>query len=349
MVGKLKGFCIETFFFLISIIGLTFLTATLFAAVIFYLPGDVVPTEKSEGVALNPKANAQPSFFLTKNLPFFYFSVNYKPESFASRYLFPFQWNGTANFCHQFWLTFAKSYGRSARLGKTIQEYLGEYLPVTLIISVTAWLLGTLGGILLGVLIAQPHRVFILSFFESIIIANWIVPSFWVGSLAVVWLSKGGVFPIFPASGLPTNQNGLDYAIGVLWHLCLPIFTESFGYFWFACKITQDQCLSIKQELWWKVLVSKGLNNKNLLKHLVPHLRLQQAFWSAQALIGFVSGTIVVESLFNLPGVGFLLMNSLFSRDYPAIAGLMLFWILWGMTAQLAGRWAIKKTTITNR
>ena len=341
MVNTLQRFLIRSLFLFGTIFFLTIVGGVLFAGVVYWLPGSVSSVSQNDDLnVIHTESNPD---YINRSLPFFYLGINYHSNNLIL-HLFPVRWNGADNFFHRFWIGFIHNKGESKRLGKTVFTCIWEALPTTLLISIPAWFWGTCCGVLAGVFISQHYWQRFRSIFESIIITNWVIPSFWIGTLAIVWFSKGGIFPIFPTDGITLKQEDNYWAIfcNYTTHLCLPILTEGFGIFWFVCKITQTQCLNIQQELWWKVLISKGLQKRRILWHLIPHLRLQQAFWSAQVISSWIVGTLVIEILFNLPGIGFLFINSLYSRDYPIIVGLILFFFIWSVAAQLLGKWLVQ-------
>ena len=212
--------------------------------------------------------------------------------------------------------------GRSIRMR---QPVLGEVLTrfrATLLLTATALLLSTLGGIALGVLSATwPHSVVDrLSTLGSIFGAS--MPSFWLGLVLMVcfslWLGW------LPASGMHGAHGGGSVA-DLLSHLVLPAVTLAAASVTIIARLTRATMLEVlgqdyirtarsKGLVEWRVVLRHGL--KNALIPIVTVIGVQVGY-----LLG---GAVLTETVFAWPGVGTLMVQGILARDFPLVQGCVL-------------------------
>ena len=212
--------------------------------------------------------------------------------------------------------------GRSIRMR---QPVLGEVLirfRATLLLTATALLLSTVGGITLGVLsAARPHSIVDrLSTVGSIFGAS--MPSFWLGLVLMVcfslwlgWLPASGMYGAHGAGGL----------VDLLSHLALPAITLAAASMTIIARLTRSTMLDILRQDFVRTARAKGLSERSVVwghafkNSLIPLITV------AGIQIGYLlGGAVVTEEVFTLPGVGRLLLGAVVQRDYPLVQGIIL-------------------------
>ncbi|HRV16258.1 MAG TPA: ABC transporter permease, partial [Spirochaetota bacterium] len=150
------------------------------------------------------------------------------------------------------------------------------------------------------------------------------LPSFWVALLLLKYLSGGDYLNLFPLGGLYSDWfdqlNVLQKAMDVIWHLILPVVTLTYGGFAFLSRYTRATMLEVINQQYIVTARAKGLSEKKVLfvhafrNSLIPLITLM-----ATMLPGLLGGSVVVESIFSVPGMGMLAFESILSRDIPVI------------------------------
>jgi len=141
------------------------------------------------------------------------------------------------------------------------------------------------------------------------------MPAFWLGILLILLL--GLVFPLFPVSG---------YGVGLidrLHHLFLPAFVIAVGTAALAIRSLRSSMIEVMKADYIDTARAKGLRRRSVL---VRHI-LRNSLISTISVLGVhtswvIGGTVVVESVFAVPGLGYLLVSSIAARDYPLVQGL---------------------------
>jgi peptide/nickel transport system permease protein len=141
------------------------------------------------------------------------------------------------------------------------------------------------------------------------------MPAFWLGILLVLWLSVD--IPIFPVSG---------YGVGVLGrlhHLFLPAFVIAVGMAALTIRSLRSSIVDVMKADYVDTARAKGLRKGTVL---VRHI-LRNSLISTISVLGVhtswvIGGTVVIESVFAVPGLGYLLVSSIAARDYPLVQGL---------------------------
>jgi len=212
--------------------------------------------------------------------------------------------------------------GRSIRLR---QPVLGEVLirfRATLILTTTALFLSTVCGIALGVLSAARPRSLVdrLSTLGSIFGAS--MPSFWLGLVLMVcfslwlgWLPASGMYGAHGAGGLAD----------LLSHLALPAVTLAAASTTIIARLTRSTMLDILRQDYVRTARAKGLVERGVvLRHA-----LRNALIPTVTVVGvqagyLLGGAILTETVFAWPGVGTLMIQGIFARDFPLVQGCVL-------------------------
>ncbi len=218
-------------------------------------------------------------------------------------------------------------FGRSSKDNRPVIDRIAEAIPVTLVLNLLSLLIVYGVSIPLGVWSAcrQGTRLDL-----SVMVGLFVfysLPAFWVGTLLLMFLSSGEYLDWFPLMGISSDyfdalslfEKGLD----LLWHLVLPVFCLSYGGFAFLSRFSRTNFLDIAREDYMRTARAKGLGYRAVVwKHgfrntLIPLLTLMSTL--LPALIG---GSVVIEQIFGIPGMGRLGFEAVQSRDRDLILGI---------------------------
>ncbi len=181
-------------------------------------------------------------------------------------------------------------------------------------LAVSAMLIALILGIPLGFYSALKQGSWLDTASMVVAVSGVSLPQFWLGLLLMLFFSAK--LHLFPTSG---------YGNGSLMHLVLPASTLGVGYMALLARTTRAAALEILEEDYIRTARSKGLselliNRKHVLKNTLV-LIMTTAGMQFGSLMG---QTVIVEKLFSWPGIGSLLVDSIFQRDIPVIQGCIL-------------------------
>ncbi|NTW36487.1 MAG: ABC transporter permease [Syntrophobacteraceae bacterium] len=219
-------------------------------------------------------------------------------------------------------LTF--DFGTSYKDHRKVIEKIAERLPVTLQLNIISMLLVYLIAIPCGVFSAThsgsaSDRLLTLFFFLL-----YSLPGFWVAVLLIMFLGGGELWDVFPIYGVssvgseswPFPARLLDR----LWHLVLPVFCLTYGSLAYLSRLTRASLLEVIREDYVRTARAKGLSERIVIfKHAFRNALLPIVTLLAFLLPAMFGGSVIIESIFSIPGMGQLAFEAVLSRDYPVI------------------------------
>lgn len=210
--------------------------------------------------------------------------------------------------------------GTSLRTGAPVTDLIGATLPVTLWLATYAIVIAVIVGVLAGV-IAERFRGRWPEWIANIFaIVGLSVPNFWLGILAIMYLSV--ILGWFPASGyVPV----LDNPITGLYYLTLPAIILGISLAAVIMRQTRASMIESMGSDYVRTARAKGLGRFRILFRygLRNSLIVVMTIVGLQ-LGGLISGAVVTERIFGLPGFGKLTLDAVFTRDYPVIQAVVL-------------------------
>lgn len=215
-------------------------------------------------------------------------------------------------------------FGNSFVDNRPVMSKILERLPITAAISLIVVALIYVIGIPIGIYSATKQYSFGDRFTTFLLFVLYSLPSFWIATMAIVFLANVEYIKIFPTSGLYTlgseNWSFLDKVWDRLYHLILPVICSALASFAFLSRQMRGSMLEVIRQDYIRTARAKGLKEKTvILKHalrnsLIPIITLLGGIFPA-----LISGSVIVESIFSIPGMGQLAFQALIARDYPLI------------------------------
>lgn len=225
-------------------------------------------------------------------------------------------------------MIFEGDFGNSFKDDRPVIDKIMERLPITITIQLASIFLIYIIAIPIGIYSAVKQYSFWDKTSTVILFVLYSLPSFWVATLAIIFLCNVEYLKIFPASGIESITHESMTFIGKLWdriwHLMLPVIVLSLGSFAFLSKQMRSAMLETIRQDYIRTAKAKGLENKTVIyKHalrnsLIPIITLLASIFPAM-----VGGSFIIEQIFPIPGIGQLGIQGIFDRDYPLIMALL--------------------------
>lgn len=181
----------------------------------------------------------------------------------------------------------------------------------------------------LVLLIAVPTAIFVVwkrntaidPLFITVSLFGVSIPEFWFAMLLV--LGFGVAIPIFPVAGyIPIGEGVFDW----FYHLILPAFVLAAVEVGIIARMLRDGMLESVNQDYTKTARAKGVKESIvLMKHVFSNALIPTTTVLGATVAGLLGGTVIIETMFTIPGIGQLLIDSIHRRDYPVIQGVVLF------------------------
>jgi len=229
--------------------------------------------------------------------------------------------------------------GKSFFYPKSVWELVKDKLPVSISLGIWTFFLSYLVSIPLGIAKAVRAGSRFDTWTSLLILFGYAIPGFVLGvALLVIF---GGHLQWFPLRGLTSgNWEQLSWAAKVvdyLWHIALPVTASVLGAFAITTILTKNAFLEEIGKQYVLTARAKGLSEKTVLwKHVFRNALIPLVTGFPSAFIGaFFAGSLLIETLFSLDGLGLLSYESVMRRDYPVVLGTLYLFTLIGLFTKL--------------
>jgi peptide/nickel transport system permease protein len=207
------------------------------------------------------------------------------------------------------------SFGHSIAYRQPVGPLILERLWPTLFLVALSTILAVLMTLPLALFSALRRGAAADFAIKVVFVAAMSMPAFWIGVLLILWL--GVLLPLFPVSGY--GEGFLDR----LHHLFLPAFVISLGTTALTIRSLRSSLIDAIKAEFVDTARAKGLRARRVLwRHILPNSMISTISVLGVHTSWVIGGTVVVESVFAVPGLGYLLVSSISARDYPLVQGL---------------------------
>lgn len=218
--------------------------------------------------------------------------------------------------------------GYSHFFNTSVSGLIWERVPATLLLVLTSVIGAFVIGTMLGVLSSRKPNGVLSQFINTFSLIGFAAPVFWTGIMLVLLFSS--VIPIFPVSGMraidSAGTTGIAGVVDVLHHLVLPALTLGLIYLAQYSRLARASMLDVLGSDFIRTARAKGLAQRVVLyKHALRNAILPVVTILGLQFGNVMAGAILVETVFNWPGLGRLAFESVLRRDYPTILGVLLF------------------------
>src|ERR1700760_2944519 len=232
---------------------------------------------------------------------------------------------------------FGKSYFRDV----SVLQLIKEKLSVSMSLGIWMTLLTYLISIPLGIRKAVKDGSKFDTWTSAVIIVGFAIPGFLFAILLIILFAGGSFFNIFPLRGLtaggwsqfPWYWKILDY----FWHITLPLISMALGAFATMTLLTKNSFLDEIRKQYVMTARAKGCSERQVLyNHVFRNAMLIVIAGFPGAFIhAFFSGSLLIETIFSLDGLGLLGFESVLNRDYPVVFGTLFIFSLVGLVVNL--------------
>jgi microcin C transport system permease protein len=232
---------------------------------------------------------------------------------------------------------FGKSYFRDV----SVVQLIREKLPVSISLGIWLTLLTYLISIPLGIRKAVRDGSRFDTWTSTVLVLGYAIPGFLFAILLIILFAGGSFFNWFPLRGL-TSDGWSDFPwywkiIDYFWHLTLPLIAMGLGAFTTMTFLTKNSFLDEIRKQYVMTARAKGCSeNRVLYGHVFRNAMLIViAGFPSTFIHAFFSGSLLIETIFSLDGLGLLSFESVLNRDYPVVFGTLFIFSLVGLVVNL--------------
>ncbi len=226
--------------------------------------------------------------------------------------------------------------GQSLKDERPVWDKIRERIPLTVTLNALSLLITNLVAIPLGIFSAVRRGSLADQGATVTLFVLYSLPTFWVGTLIIVFFCGGDFFDWFPPAGLhsiayepgwPLPRRAGDY----LYHLAMPLLVTTYTAFAFEARLLRTSMLEAQSQDYVRTARAKGLRERVvILKHVLRNSVIPIVTNLGGLLPALIGGSVIIETIFSLPGLGYLGYQAVLARDYPVV--LALFSISSGLT-----------------
>ena len=231
--------------------------------------------------------------------------------------------------------------GRSFFHNKDVWQLIKEKLPVSISLGMWTFLLTYLISVPLGIAKAVRAGSAFDTATTFIVLLGYAIPSFVLGVVLLVYFGGGTFLQWFPLRGIvSSNWHELDLLHKItdyFWHITLPITAMVVGGFAVITILTKNSVLEEIRKQYVMTARAKGVDERRVLwRHVFRNAMIPIMTGFPAAFIGaFFTGSLLIETLFSLDGLGLLSYESVIRRDYPVVFGTLFVYTIIGLLTNL--------------
>ncbi len=232
-------------------------------------------------------------------------------------------------------------FGESYYRQQSVVDLVISKMPVSMSLGLWSFLIIYCTCIPLGIkkAVNDGNRFDVLS--SSVILVGYAIPGFVLGIILIVLFGGGSFWDIFPLRGLvsdnwaelPLISKILDY----LWHMVLPVTSMAVGSLAVMTLLTKNSFLEEIRKQYVITARAKGLSeNQVLYRHIFRNAIIPIITgFPGSFVTAFFTGSLLIETIFSLDGMGLLAYDSIMNRDYPVVLGTLYFFTIIGLISRL--------------
>jgi len=218
------------------------------------------------------------------------------------------------------------SLGYSPRYNLPVADIIGQRLPSTVALMISALAIALAGGIALGVVMASfagrwPDRLI-----SIIVTLFYSIPGFWIGLMLILLFSvKLGWLPSGGSATIGANISGFDAVLDRLRYMILPALSLALFYIAIYSRLARAAMLEAQAQDYVRTAAAKGLSPFVItVRHVLRNALLPVTTVAGMHFGGLLGGAVVVETVYSWPGLGRLAFEAVMSRDFSVLLGILL-------------------------
>ncbi len=232
-------------------------------------------------------------------------------------------------------------FGTSYYYQKEVVDLVISRMPVSMSLGLWTFIIVYGVCIPLGIVKAVKDGSTFDVFTSSVILIGYAIPGFVLGITLIVLFGGGSFWAVFPLRGLVSDNwselSTMSKILDYLWHMALPIFSSAVGSLAVMTMLTKNSFLEEIGKQYVLTARAKGLDERRVMfKHvfrnaIIPIITGFPGYFIA----AFFTGSLLIETIFSLEGMGLLAYQSVLNRDYPVVLGTLYFFSVIGLVGRL--------------
>ncbi len=215
-------------------------------------------------------------------------------------------------------------FGDSIKHHRPVIDLIQERVVITLTLNLISFAIVYAISLPLGTLAAVRHKRFFDRFSSVILFMLWSLPSMWLGQMLIGYFCGPGFVNWFPSSGLSSNAADqypfFPWLWDRLWHLVLPVICMSYAGFAYLTKQVRAGMLDTLRMDYIRTARAKGLPERIVIfRHAFRNSVIPVITIMATLLPSMIAGSVIIESIFSIPGMGLLAFEAITTRDYNVV------------------------------
>jgi microcin C transport system permease protein len=214
-------------------------------------------------------------------------------------------------------------------------------MPVSMSLGLWTFLIvyGTCIPLGIAKAVRDGSRFDVLS--SSVILVGYAIPGFVLAIVLIVLFGGGSFWNIFPLRGLVSDNFAelslMEKVMDYLWHMVLPVISSTVGSLAVMTLLTKNSFLEEIRKQYVLTARAKGLGENRILYHHVFRNAIIPIItgFPGSFVAAFFTGSLLIETIFSLDGMGLLAYDSIINRDYPVVLGTLYFFTIIGLISRL--------------
>lgn len=194
----------------------------------------------------------------------------------------------------------------------SVNQLIAQSFPISIRLGIMAFIIAVFFGICIGIIAAIRQNSIVDYVVMTFAMTGVVIPSFVMAPLLVLFFSIK--FRLFPSGG----WNG-----GSIEHVVLPVASLCIGYIAAIARLTRSSMIEILNSNFIRTARAKGLSTLHvILRHAIKPTLIPVVSYLGPAFVGIITGSVVIETVFGIPGIGQLFVNGALNRDYSLVLSL---------------------------
>ena len=218
-------------------------------------------------------------------------------------------------------------FGYSFSFKQPVISVILDRVPATLLLMVVTTIFSSLFGVIFGVLSSEKQYSKTDNFITFISLIGYSLPVFWLGQILLIVF--GLKLPLFPTQGMHSlreSLTGIAYWLDLFHHLVLPGFALGLSYLAVNTRFTRASMIEVMGQDYIRTARAKGLSERRVIYKLALRNALLPFVTLTGLNFGFLlAGAVLTETVFAWPGLGRLMYDFIYTRDYPLLMGMFVF------------------------
>jgi peptide/nickel transport system permease protein len=211
------------------------------------------------------------------------------------------------------------NFGQSLAAKQPVTTVIGEKIPATAILGIASWIVATIVGVPLGVLSAVKRGTAYDHSARVFALLGQALPGFWVGIMSIL------LFAVI-LDWLPSGTRGEGFSIR---HMILPTLVLAWGSAAAYLRLTRSAMLEVLDSEYLKLARAKGVASGLVVwKHAFRNALISPLTYSALLVAGFITGVVVVETVYAWPGLGSAAVRAVWDNDFPVMSMIVILFTM---------------------